>query len=117
MGITPHRHYAKLSNDFCNTLIINFDTYPCTFLFKQSVVDMETSDSPMPSSSTSSSSTSSSSSEEDPFEDAAESLSGIDDDDDVDTMFMDTEAPTRIRPLSKFDKKDHKFYKHFILLL
>lgn len=79
---------------------------------------METSDSPMPSSSTSSSSTSSSSSEEDPFEDAAESLSGIDDDDDndVDTMFMDIEAPTRIRPLSKFDKKDHKFYKHLILL-
>lgn len=73
-------------------------------LFKQSVVDMETSDSPMPSSSTSSSSTSSSSSEEDPFEDAAESLSGIDDD-DVDTMFMDTEAPIRIRPLSMFDKK------------
>lgn len=61
---------------------------------------METSDSPMPSSSTSSSSTSSSSSEEDPFEDAAESLSDIDDED---TMFMDTEVPTRIRPLSKFE--------------
>lgn len=57
---------------------------------------METSDSPMPSSSTSSSSTSSSSSEEDPFEDAAESLS-----DDEDTMFVDTEITTRIRPLSK----------------
>jgi hypothetical protein len=79
---------------------------------------METSDSPMPSSSTSSSSTSSSSSEEDPFEDAAESLSGIDDDDDdVDTMFMDTEAPTRIRPLSKFDQKSNKCQVHFILLL
>lgn len=60
---------------------------------------METSDSPMPSSSTSSSSTSTSSSEEDPFEDAAESLSGLDDDEDA--MFMDTETPTRIRPLSK----------------
>lgn len=72
----------------------------------QSVVDMETSDSPMPSSSTSSSSTSSSSSEEDPFEDAAESLSGIDDDDDVDAMFMDTEAPTRIRPLIAEDTED-----------
>ncbi|XP_015372334.1 PREDICTED: FAS-associated factor 1 isoform X1 [Diuraphis noxia] len=73
----------------------------------QSVIDMETSDSPMPSSSTSSSSTSSSSSEEDPFEDAAESLSGIDDDDDdVDTMFMDTEAPTRIRPLIAEDTED-----------
>ncbi|KAE9542579.1 hypothetical protein AGLY_002490 [Aphis glycines] len=73
----------------------------------QSVVDMETSDSPMPSSSTSSSSTSSSSSEEDPFEDAAESLSGIDDDDDdVDTMFMDTELPTRIRPLIAEDTED-----------
>lgn len=62
---------------------------------------METSDSPMPSSSTSSSSTSSSSSEEDPFEDAAESLSGIDDDDE-DAMYMDTEITNRIRPLSKF---------------
>lgn len=62
---------------------------------------METSDSPMPSSSTSSSSTSSSSSEEDPFEDAAESLSGIDDDEDV--MFMDTEITNRIRSLSMFD--------------
>lgn len=62
---------------------------------------METSDSPMPSSSTSSSSTSSSSSEEDPFEDAAESLSGIDEDDDV--MFLDTEIPTRVRSLSKFE--------------
>ncbi|KAL5244435.1 hypothetical protein ACI65C_011845 [Semiaphis heraclei] len=72
----------------------------------QSVIDMETSDSPMPSSSTSSSSSSSSSSEEDPFEDAAESLSGIDDDDDVDTMFMDTEAPTRIRPLIAEDTED-----------
>lgn len=61
-----------------------------------SVADMETSDSPMPSSSTSSSSTSSSSSEEDPFEDAAESLSGIDDDD---VMFMDTEVTYRIRSL------------------
>lgn len=61
---------------------------------------METSDSPMPSSSTSSSSASSSSSSgEDPFEDAAESLSGIDDDDE-DAMFMDTEITTRIRPLS-----------------
>lgn len=79
----------------------------------QSVVDMETSDSPMPSSSTSSSSTSSSSSEEDPFEDAAESLSGIEDDDDVDAMFMDTEAPTRIRPLSKFyDKFKRKNSKY-----
>lgn len=56
---------------------------------------METSDSPMPSSSTSSSSTSSSSSGEDPFEDAAESLS------DEETMFVDTEITTRIRPLSK----------------
>lgn len=62
---------------------------------------METSDSPMPSSSTSSSSTSSSSSEEDPFEDAAESLSGIDDDEDA--MFMDTEITNRIRSLSMFD--------------
>ncbi|XP_022174084.1 FAS-associated factor 1-like isoform X2 [Myzus persicae] len=70
-----------------------------------SVVDMETSDSPMPSSSTSSSSTSSSSSEEDPFEDSAESLSGIDDD-DVEAMFMDTEAPTRIRPLIAEDTED-----------
>lgn len=61
---------------------------------------METSDSPMPSSSNSSSSSSSSSSEEDPFEDAAESLSGIDDNDDEDAMFMDTEITTRIRPLS-----------------
>lgn len=70
------------------------------FLYKQSVVDMETSDSPMPSSSTSSSSTSSSSSEEDPFEDAAESLSSIDDED---VMFMDTEITNRIRSLSKFE--------------
>lgn len=60
---------------------------------------METSDSPMPSSSTSSSSTSSSSSDGDPFEDAAESLSGIDDD-DGDAMFMDTEITNRFRPLS-----------------
>lgn len=74
---------------------------------------METSDSPMPSSSTSS--TSSSSSEEDPFEDAAESLSGIDDD-DVEVMFVGTEAPTLITPLSKFDLKDHKSYVYFILL-
>ncbi|XP_050538185.1 FAS-associated factor 1 [Daktulosphaira vitifoliae] len=70
-----------------------------------SVVDMETSDSPMPSSSTSSSSTSSSSSEEDPFEDAAESLSGIDDDDE-DAMFMDTEIINRIRPLISEDIDD-----------
>lgn len=68
---------------------------------------METSDSPMPSSSTSSSSTSSSSSEEDPFEDAAESLSDIDDED---AMFMDTEVPTRVRPLSKF----HSVYFTFL---
>lgn len=66
--------------------------------FIQSVADMETSDSPMPSSSTSSSSASSSTGE-DPFEDAAESLSGMDDED---AMFMDTEIPNRIRPLSKF---------------
>ncbi|XP_050422174.1 FAS-associated factor 1 [Adelges cooleyi] len=71
-----------------------------------SVVDMETSDSPMPSSSTSSSSTSSSSSEEYPFEDAAESLSGIDDDDDEDAMFMDTEITNRIRPLISEDIDD-----------
>lgn len=62
---------------------------------------METSDSPMPSSSTSSSSTSSSSSEEDPFEDAAESLTDIDDED---VMFMETEMPTRIRSLSMFGR-------------
>lgn len=61
---------------------------------------METSDSPMPSSSTSSSSTSSSSSDGDPFEDAAESLSGIDDEDE-DAMYMDTEITSRFRPLSK----------------
>lgn len=60
---------------------------------------METSDSPMPSSSTSSSSTSSSSSDGDPFEDAAESLSGIEDDEDA--MFMDSEISSRFRPLSK----------------
>lgn len=72
---------------------------------------METSDSPMPSSSTSSSSTSSSSSEEDPFEDAAESLSDIDDED---AMFMDTEVPTRVRPLSKFHRVYIKlFYAQF----
>lgn len=72
---------------------------------------METSDSPMPSSSTSSSSTSSSSSEEDPFEDAAESLSDIDDED---AMFMDTEVPTRVRPLSKFYLVYVKlFYAHY----
>ncbi|VVC26983.1 Hypothetical protein CINCED_3A001994 [Cinara cedri] len=64
-----------------------------------SAVDMETSDSPMPSSSTSSSSASSSSSDEDPFEDAAESLS----DDDDNAMFVDTEITTRIRPLISED--------------
>jgi len=75
-----------------------------TYNTRLNSVDMETSDSPMPSSSTSSSSTSTSSSEEDPFEDAAESLSGIDDDEDA--MFMDTETPTRIRPLIAEDTID-----------
>lgn len=78
-----------------------FDICFCFFTI-QSVVDMETSDSPMPSSSTSSSSTSSSSSDGDPFEDAAESLSGIDDED---AMYMDTEITSRFRPLSKLKKK------------
>lgn len=112
----PHfvTHTTTLEESHINYPVHDFKLKPSNSVLKHtrrmyntrlnSVVDMETSDSPMPSSSTSSSSTSSSSSDGDPFEDAAESLSGIEDDEDA--MFMDSEISSRFRPLISADVDD-----------